>query len=661
SKQDRSSDLASPPGYNPSAGQVYTEVARESDPSHLIIKKSWELALGPLKQVPMNLFIMYMAGNSISIFPIMMVGMLIVRPVKALFTMQNTFKMIEGSHAVGQKLVYLFGNVVSVLLALYKCHSMGLLPSHTSDWLAFVEPQMRVEYSGGGIAAIYDEHDCTDEPLDQIFSQTICFVHFVFRQFRLIFLRHKIVDCRSGWRLLSSTEVSTALRPFYFSVHPDLFGRYPVERSVNENSLKQLSSYLETLQQKRPTRPMTVTFYLRNKNVPDNGNFKGTFRSVRISLQQDLRTTVLSILKSCDLPTTYIDNIEPPPQTPRYTRSDLKNVPFDENDPVYGTIILKQRVKKAKEAEKLTVWLDRNVSEALKKLAAHQPVRDEIVRLQKCLCDSLGIQSVVWDCGWNVTHFRGCLMSFQALARHHPTLMHTLQGRKLIFANDTGVNLDGNIMLNSGEVRHNWLDLIKNVHKQDAVLFRIPAFERAVSRVLLDIKVVRRKFQPKVMAKQYENQLRRLTTSLSDHQGRMGYPKDWPSSLSDYELVVETEAGPLMLSPTGQFIVPSSCPAFLLVAFITQHLEEAASLLGRYQTNKYVERELHERCIAEFELAALQKDDNITPDLMIDCCNRLLQHKTLLSPNLKGVHLWVTNYYSVLSDGEMCIPWNWKL
>ncbi|XP_021927263.1 ER membrane protein complex subunit 4 [Zootermopsis nevadensis] len=154
SKQDRSSDLASPPGYNPSAGQVYTEVARESDPSHLIIKKSWELALGPLKQVPMNLFIMYMAGNSISIFPIMMVGMLIVRPVKALFTMQNTFKIIEGSHAVGQKFVYFLGNVVSVALALYKFHSMGLLPSHSSDWLAFVEPQMRVEYSGGGISLL---------------------------------------------------------------------------------------------------------------------------------------------------------------------------------------------------------------------------------------------------------------------------------------------------------------------------------------------------------------------------------------------------------------------------------------------------------------------------------------------------------------------------
>ncbi|KAG8252828.1 ER membrane protein complex subunit 4 [Homalodisca vitripennis] len=98
----------------------------------------------------MNLFIMYMAGNSISIFPIMMVGMLIIRPIKALFTMQTTFKMIEGSHAAGQKIVYFLGNIVNVALALYKCQSMGLLPTHTSDWLAFVEPQIRMEYSGGG-------------------------------------------------------------------------------------------------------------------------------------------------------------------------------------------------------------------------------------------------------------------------------------------------------------------------------------------------------------------------------------------------------------------------------------------------------------------------------------------------------------------------------
>lgn len=43
--------MASPPGYNPSVGQVYTESSKENDSNMLIIKKSWDLALGPLKQV----------------------------------------------------------------------------------------------------------------------------------------------------------------------------------------------------------------------------------------------------------------------------------------------------------------------------------------------------------------------------------------------------------------------------------------------------------------------------------------------------------------------------------------------------------------------------------------------------------------------------------
>ena len=48
--------------------------------------------------------------------------------------------MIEGSQAILQKLVYMLGNVVCLGLAVYKCQVMGLLPTTTSDWLAFVEP-----------------------------------------------------------------------------------------------------------------------------------------------------------------------------------------------------------------------------------------------------------------------------------------------------------------------------------------------------------------------------------------------------------------------------------------------------------------------------------------------------------------------------------------
>ncbi|XP_047987265.1 ER membrane protein complex subunit 4 [Leguminivora glycinivorella] len=152
--KSQSVELPSPPGYSQSASASHTESSKDTDSNHLLIKKLWDVALGPLKQVPMNLFIMYMAGNSISIFPIMMVGMLIVRPVKSLFLTQSTFKMVEGTQAAGQKLVFIIGNIVNILLALYKCQSMGLLPTHASDWLAFEEPQTRVEHIGGGLSML---------------------------------------------------------------------------------------------------------------------------------------------------------------------------------------------------------------------------------------------------------------------------------------------------------------------------------------------------------------------------------------------------------------------------------------------------------------------------------------------------------------------------
>lgn len=38
-----------------------------------------------------------------------------------------------------------------------------------------------------------------------------------------------------------------------------------------------------------------------------------------------------------------------------------------------------------------------------------------------------------------------------------------------------------------------------------------------------------------------------------------------------------------MLSPTGQFIAPSSCPGSILVDFLTTHLDEATKLIAEYK------------------------------------------------------------------------------
>ncbi|KAJ3633763.1 hypothetical protein MTP99_010691 [Tenebrio molitor] len=54
--------LAAPPAYSLSGPTSSNEVSKKTDVSRLITKKSWDLALAPLKQVPMNLFIMYMAA-----------------------------------------------------------------------------------------------------------------------------------------------------------------------------------------------------------------------------------------------------------------------------------------------------------------------------------------------------------------------------------------------------------------------------------------------------------------------------------------------------------------------------------------------------------------------------------------------------------------------
>ncbi len=50
-----------PPGFSSSLPALHAEAARNADPT-LKDKRAWDLALGPLKQIPMNAVLMYMSG-----------------------------------------------------------------------------------------------------------------------------------------------------------------------------------------------------------------------------------------------------------------------------------------------------------------------------------------------------------------------------------------------------------------------------------------------------------------------------------------------------------------------------------------------------------------------------------------------------------------------
>lgn len=54
--------------------------------------------------------------------------------------------------------------------------------------------------------------------------------------------------------------------------------------------------------------------------------------------------------------------------------------------------------------------------------------------------------------------------------------------------------------------------------------------------------------------------------------------------ISDFLIaIIYSEAGPLCVSPTGQFIVPSTCPGTILVDFLASHMNEAAEKSEEYR------------------------------------------------------------------------------
>lgn len=98
----------------------------------LKVKKAWEVALAPIKSLPMTAIMMYMSGNSLQIFTIMTVFMAFKNPIAGLLATQSTFERFETPSNSGQllqvKLAYVVMQFVALALGIWKVNAMGLLP-----------------------------------------------------------------------------------------------------------------------------------------------------------------------------------------------------------------------------------------------------------------------------------------------------------------------------------------------------------------------------------------------------------------------------------------------------------------------------------------------------------------------------------------------------
>ncbi|KAH9038928.1 hypothetical protein EDB85DRAFT_2185806, partial [Lactarius pseudohatsudake] len=114
----------------------------------LKVKRAWDFAISPVKSLPMQAFMLYMSGGGVQIFSMGIVAMLLLSPFKNVSAMNTAFAPFAPGPPSSpstkslttlplQKLAYLGCNILTLALGLWKCRSMGLLPTGTGDWLAF--------------------------------------------------------------------------------------------------------------------------------------------------------------------------------------------------------------------------------------------------------------------------------------------------------------------------------------------------------------------------------------------------------------------------------------------------------------------------------------------------------------------------------------------
>eukprot|EP01032_Pedospumella_encystans_P009656 gene9656-11348_t len=95
------------------------------------------LSYSPGQSLLTTAFMLWMSGTSIQIFSIMMTGMALINPLKAIGTMNQTFKPFEKEEGINlyiPQLIYLSLQLLAFGVAVYKCSTMGLLPLTSSDW-----------------------------------------------------------------------------------------------------------------------------------------------------------------------------------------------------------------------------------------------------------------------------------------------------------------------------------------------------------------------------------------------------------------------------------------------------------------------------------------------------------------------------------------------
>ncbi|XP_062321080.1 T-cell activation inhibitor, mitochondrial [Osmerus eperlanus] len=471
-------------------------------------------------------------------------------------------------------------------------------------------------------------------------------------------------------RALSGADAINALRPFYFAVHPDFFGQHPKEREVNENSLKRLNGYLESLQKPggSSVHPTKLTFYVREtkeNNSVQNDILATGFRSVSFTLQtRDVLSTVIDVLQSCSLSVEHMKALQANTES---SRKSARKLAAQTGSPFYRPIKWdktyysftgfrdpEQELEQAKAVEpNLSLWLRTNEKEASRKQRDSLPRRVELERLKKELCQQFAIEDIRWQRTWGVSHRCCQLQSLSRLSQQNPEAVLNLRGHTIVFTDQSGMNALGHVMLGSMDVHHQWAKLFERLPSYRSLKQQADWLKERISLLLGGIQVVHvERLGPLLAIEEHYSTLNAFHKRLLPRRLALH-----PRSLQGLAMTLESGRSSPSLHELGHFIIPATCEPVLLQNFLQNQAREARRRIKLKNQLQAEEDQAMQGCLKTLALLSLSKEPGITSSQMIPCCHRLLE---LRSPLLQDLRLCISHFYSVMQDGDLCIPWDWK-
>ncbi|XP_022858376.1 ER membrane protein complex subunit 4-like [Olea europaea var. sylvestris] len=156
SSSPSSRDIPDPPGFTRGAhdqDDLLVNKQKKDAEANWKSQKAWEVAQAPFKNLFMMGFMMWMSGSTVHLFSIGITFSALWQPINALRGVGKVFEPYKDNKVdlLLPKLVFIALNLVGLGMGVWKLNTLGLLPTHVSDWVSSLPPAQEVEFSGGGI------------------------------------------------------------------------------------------------------------------------------------------------------------------------------------------------------------------------------------------------------------------------------------------------------------------------------------------------------------------------------------------------------------------------------------------------------------------------------------------------------------------------------